>query len=65
MVENQQTGLLWERYEMQKKYKLTAYFPAKKDLEECLYFTIESYDINLLIEAMIGREHLRFTLEEI
>ena len=48
------------------KYKLTAYLKptavSPAGYEEKL-FIITASDINVIIDAMIGREHLRFTLE--
>jgi hypothetical protein len=48
------------------KYKLTAYCKANKsnEIHECVYFTVRSNDIQVIIDAMLGRDHLRFTLTE-
>jgi hypothetical protein len=49
------------------KYKLTAYSkptPQSPAGLEIIYFTVISNDIQAIIDAMLGREHLRFTLVE-
>jgi hypothetical protein len=49
------------------KYKLTAY--CKPTLQspaglEIIYFTVRSNDIQVIIDSMLGRDHLRFVLTE-
>lgn len=49
------------------KYKLTAYCnPTLQSpaVVEVIYFTVYSHDIQAIIDAMLGRDNLRFTLTE-
>jgi hypothetical protein len=45
------------------KYKLTAYF--ENEGKEVVFFTITTKCESVIVKTMLGRENLRFTLEEI
>lgn len=47
------------------KYKLTCYCTESRSLDEYIYFSITSSDIQVIIDSILGRTNLRFTLEEI